>query len=120
MLKGLYDATAGMKARLAVQDIIASNLANAATAGCQRQVVAIRARMLPPATIASQIHPLRSAAAQFQAMQNSTVDPMTPVPTPRELIEPYSTPDSRGGVMQETGSNADLALDGPGYLVLPT
>jgi flagellar basal-body rod protein FlgF len=120
MLKGLYDAAAGMKARLAVQDIIASNLANAATDGFQRQVVAIRARLLPPATIASRIQPLLAGAAQIQAMRDSSEDPTMPVSTARELLEPYSTPDSRGGVMQETGSNADLALDGPGYLVVQT
>jgi flagellar basal-body rod protein FlgF len=118
MLKGLYDASAGMKARLAVQDIIASNLANAATGGFQRQVVAIHARLLPPATIASRIQALHPGAAQIQALRTASEDPTMPVPTPRELLEPYSTPDNRGGVMQQTGSNADLALDGPGYLVV--
>jgi flagellar basal-body rod protein FlgF len=120
MLKGLYDASAGMKARLAVQDIIASNLANAATDGFQRQVVAIHARMLPPTHITSRVRPLHPGSAQIQALRTDSEDPTMPVATPRELLEPYSTPDSRGGAMQQTGSNADLSLDGPGYLVVQT
>src|SRR5213593_4442364 len=120
MLKGLFDAAAGMKARLAVQDIIASNLANAGTNGFQRQVVAIHARSLPPASVAARIHPLRAAAAQFQAQRAADTDPGLPVPTPREVLEPYSAADSRVGVMQQTGASTDLALEGAGYLVVQT
>ena len=46
MLKGLYDASAGMKARLAVQDVIASNLANAATSGFQQEIISIQGHLL--------------------------------------------------------------------------
>ena len=46
MLKGLYDAAAGMKARLAVQDVIASNLTNAGTNGFQQQIVSIQEHLL--------------------------------------------------------------------------
>src|SRR5207244_9959536 len=44
MLKGLYEAAAGMKARLAAQEIIASNLANAGTTGFQREIASIQAQ----------------------------------------------------------------------------
>jgi flagellar basal-body rod protein FlgG len=118
MLKGLFDAAAGMKARLAVQDIISSNLANAGTDGFQRQVVAIHARSLPPASVTARIHPLRAAAAQFQAQRAADADPGRPVSTPREVLEPYSAADNRVGVMQQTGASTDLALEGPGYLVV--
>jgi flagellar basal-body rod protein FlgF len=108
MLKGLYDASAGMRARLAVQDIIASNLANAGTDGFQRQLVAIRGRRLPDS----------ATPARIQALYGSLGDDMMPIATPRDILEPFSSPDSRSGVLQHTGSRSDVALDGNGYLVV--
>jgi flagellar basal-body rod protein FlgF len=108
MLKGLYDASAGMKARLAVQDIIASNLANAGTDGFQRQIVAIRGRRVPDS----------ASPARIQTLHGFLRGDVLPIPTPRDLIEPYSTPDSRGGVLEHTGSQNDVALDGNGYLMV--
>ena len=110
MLKGLFDAAAGMKARLAVQDIIASNLANAGTAGFQRQLVAIRARAVLP----------QPGPADIQALREPDEPSDLPVPTPKEVLEPYSTPDGRPGVLQQTGTSSDIALDGVGYLVVQT
>src|SRR5204862_360478 len=53
MLTGLYQAAEGMKVRLAAQDIIANNLANAGTAGFQREITLIRAeRISEPASSA--------------------------------------------------------------------
>jgi flagellar basal-body rod protein FlgF len=104
MLKGLYDASAGMKARLAVQDIIASNLANAATNGFQRQIVSIQSRPLPMAEGGANSADATTASAR----------------SPREVLEPVSAPDTRPGVLQQTGVNTDVALDGPGYLVVGT
>jgi flagellar basal body rod protein FlgG len=40
--------------------------------------------------------------------------------TPREVLEPVSAPDTRSGVLQQTGAGADIALDGPGYLMVQT
>lgn len=104
MLKGLYDAAAGMKARLAAQDIIASNLANAGTTGFQRQVLSIQSRALP--VLSGAATPFATTAATARS--------------PREVIEPVSVPDTRPGVLQQTGVNTDVALDGPGYLVVGT
>ena len=104
MLKGLYDAAAGMKARLAIQDIIASNLANAATSGFQRQIASIQSRALPMADGGGNPPAGTAAAAR----------------SPREVLEPVSAPDTRPGVLQQTGVNTDVALDGPGYLVVGT
>lgn len=108
MLKGLYDASAGMRARLAVQDIIASNLANAGTDGFQRQVVAIRGRRLPDS----------ASPARIQSLHGALGQDALPIPTPRDILEPFSSPDSRGGVLQHTGSRTDIALEGNGYLVV--
>jgi flagellar basal-body rod protein FlgF len=110
MLKGLYDASAGMRARLAVQDIIASNLANAGTDGFQRQVVAIRGRRLPDSATPARVQSLHGALGQDAL----------PIPTPRDILEPFSHADSRGGMLQQTGSRNDVALDGNGYLMVQT
>ncbi len=110
MLKGLYDASSGMKARLAIQDVIASNLANAGTAGFQRQVVAVHSRMLTSAV----------SSVQVRGLRPSNEDGWLPLPTPREVLEPFSMPDSRPGALQQTGSSNDVGLDGEGYLVAQT
>src|SRR3954470_15196532 len=101
MLKGLYDASAGMKARLAVQDVIASNLANAATSGFQHQIISIQGRLLPP-------------------LSDTGAGPQAAARSPREVLAPVSAPDTRQGVLQQTGAAADLALDGSGYLMVQT
>jgi flagellar basal-body rod protein FlgF len=101
MLKGLYDAAAGMKARLAVQDVIASNLANAGTSGFQQQIVSIRRHRLPAGA---------ETGTGLAAAERA----------PREVLEPVSAPDTRSGVLQQTGASSDIALDGAGYLMVQT
>jgi len=101
MLKGLFDASAGMKARLAVQDVIASNLANAATSGFQQQIISIQGHLLQP-------------------LGETATAPQGAARSPREVLEPVSAPDARQGVLQQTGASSDLALDGPGYLMVQT
>ena len=103
MLKGLFDAAAGMKARLAAQDVISNNLANAGTTGFQRQVLSIQAHLLPTAGAIG-------AGSATAANAHS----------PREVLEPVSAPDTQPGIMQQTGSSSDIALDGPGYLMVQT
>jgi len=121
MLKGLYDAAAGMKARLMVQDIIASNLANAGTSGFQRQVTAIQSQTLAPASAPAagpdgSLIPSPSAYAPGTAMTAAAAT----VRSPREVLTPISAPDTRQCVLQQTGSSTDVALDGPGYLMVST
>lgn len=109
MLKGLYDASAGMRARVMLQDITASNLANAGTAGFQKQIATIQSRRVAaPASIASQSAPPMGGF------------PTPVVGSPSEVLEPVSAPDTRQGVLQQTGVNTDLALDGSGYLEVST
>jgi flagellar basal-body rod protein FlgF len=103
MLKGLFQAAAGMKTRLAAQDIIANNLANAGTAGFQRAIASVQSRLI--------------------SVPNPTVGPAgTPPPAPYsfEFAETNCTPDRHQGTLQRTGVDADLALEGDGYLVVQT
>src|SRR5438132_654797 len=106
MLRGIYQAAAGMKARLAVQDIIANNLANAGTAGFQREVASIQARMLP---VADAIGAPPSASGLPSGPREAFL-----------FLRPSSAPDTREGVLQRTGVDTDVALDGPGYLLTQT
>src|SRR5689334_8523892 len=96
MIRGLYDSAAGMTARLAAQDIIANNLANIGTNGFQREVAGVRLRTVPGHGFG-----VRSTMSH-------------------EILEPQAASDRRPGAMIQTGSKADLALDGPGYLVVQT
>lgn len=96
MIRGLYDSAAGMIARSAAQDIIANNLANIGTSGFQREVASARLR-----TIAGHGFGVRAT--------NSC-----------EVIEPTAATDSRQGEVIPTGSKADIALEGPGYLMVQT
>jgi len=102
MLKGLYEAAAGMKARLAAQEIIASNLANAGTTAFQREIASIQAQRVSAG----------SADPRSGARSASGLVP--------EALRPFSVPDSREGALQHTGAETDLALDGPGYFVVQT
>jgi flagellar basal-body rod protein FlgG len=103
MLKGLFQAAAGMKTRLTAQDIIANNLANAGTAGFQRAIASVQTRQVsvPNATEA----PGQNPPAQ---------------PYLFEFAETNCTPDRQQGVLQRTGVDNDLALEGAGYLVVQT
>lgn len=96
MLRGLYESAVGMAARLTLQDVIANNLANVDSTGFQREVAALRAR---PAT------PGGSAGAARSS-------PLT--------LEAISARDPSAGVVRETGVAGDVALEGPGYLVVQT
>ena len=96
MIRGLYDSAAGMIARSAAQDIIANNLANIGTNGFQREVAAARLRTVPGHGFG-----LRSTMSH-------------------EVIEPHAATDSRQGELISTSNKADIALDGPGYLMVQT
>jgi flagellar basal body rod protein FlgG len=103
MIRGLYQAATGMKVRLATQETVANNLANAGTAGFQREVASVHSRMIRP--------PLMAAAVR---------DLGTQAQPEVEFLSAVSTTDTQQGALQHTGSNADIALDGPGYLVALT
>jgi flagellar basal-body rod protein FlgF len=96
MIRGIYDAALGMTARIAAQDAIANNLANAGTNGFQREVTAMRLRFVPGHGFGL----------------NSTES--------HEILEAAGATDTRAGALAQTGSLMDIALDGPGYLVVNT
>lgn len=101
MLSGLFQSAAGMKVRLQVQEIIANNLANAQTAGFQREIASIQSH--------AQARPGPGEGASPAA---------TYVRTPSEFLEIHSSPDRRPGALHDTAAPADLALDGEGYLLV--
>lgn len=98
MLKGLYQSAAGMIARQSAQDVIANNLANASTPGFQREIAAARGVLTTPPG------------------QTGPLGPKAQI----EQLKAASSSDTRPGALQATGNFADVALDGPGYLVART
>jgi flagellar basal-body rod protein FlgG len=102
MLKGLFDAAAGMKTRLTAQDIIANNLANAGTAGFQREIARIESRPMP-------VSPESARAALTMGVPGGAF---------YEFIETGAATDTRPGALHATGAGTDVALDGEGYLTL--
>lgn len=103
MLKGLFQAAAGMKTRLAAQDIIANNLANAGTDGFQRAIASVQTRLLSVPSNPLGLNGTPPAA-----------------PYLFEFAETNFTPDRHQGTLRNTGVTADLALEGDGYLVVQT
>jgi flagellar basal body rod protein FlgG len=104
MLKGLFDAAAGMKTRLAMQDIIANNLANAGTSGFQREIARVQTRPM----------------AVSPESARGAVRLGVPTPSFYEYIETGVATDTRSGVLRLTGTAGDVALDGEGYLTVQT
>jgi flagellar basal-body rod protein FlgG len=103
MLSGIFQAAAGMKVRLSVHEIIANNLANAGSAGFQREVASVWSAPLPDVGTLSRPSVLSESAQ-----------------APSEFLETQSTADTRSGALHDTQSPADIALDGPGYLAVQT
>ncbi len=99
MLRGLYTSAAGMLGQLDRQDAIANNLANVNTPGYKRQIVGF-------------------SGFDFQlqrALQTTqTVMPPNTLPLPKLYV------DSRQGGLQDTGSQTNFALTGPGSFAVQT
>lgn len=100
MLKGLYTAAAGMRARLEMQDVTANNLANANTAGFQREVAAVISQRGRPT-----VQPLADRVGAGKTV---------------EELHTVSTMDTRQGILEPTNIFSDLALEGKGYLLART
>lgn len=99
MLKGLYTAAAGMRARLEMQDVNANNLANASTPGFQREIASVFMRKSQPL---AQVSSPWGARRQVDTLLTKT------------------NTDHRPGALEQTGVANDVAIDGPGYLVAQT
>ena len=97
MDSGFYVAYAGLAARMEALDIVASNLANASTAGFKGQTPFYRA--LSAAQQEQFITPLNQAVNQFGVLGGSR-------------------PDLRSGSLGPTGNNTDLAIEGSGFFTI--
>jgi len=99
MILGLDSAAAGMKVRMDQQDVIAENLANINTNGYHRKV---------------------SSLTSFDATLRGATGWSEPDSGPCDIPTLTVREDSTQGSMMQTGVHSDLALDGPGYLVVQT
>ncbi|BCW98833.1 MAG: flagellar basal-body rod protein FlgF [Armatimonadota bacterium] len=113
MLTGIYRATMGMRAGLAVQDVIAHNLANVSTAGYKRRIPVyedIAAAALqseaPPRTPPAPVRPaeliIRDGVAEVTLSATGVAAPT----------------DRSQGEARYTGQKMDLCIQGPGFFVL--
>lgn len=96
MLTGLYAAAASMTSQGDSLDLIAGNLANANTPGYKRDVPSFSSSLL------------------------ATLDPASLDPAGQSIIESSSSVDLSNGSIRQTGNMFDLALQGPGFLVVRT
>ncbi|MGI6604908.1 MAG: flagellar hook-basal body protein [Firmicutes bacterium] len=108
MLRGLYTAAAGMMAQQQRLDVVANNLANAATPGYRADVAVTAAT---PGLFIQRLH---------DALDNFS---RRPVPvgflgTGAAVSEVAML--ERGGSLKETGNPHDFALAGDGYFVVNT
>lgn len=104
MLRGLYTAVTGLLAHQRRQDVTANNIANADTAGFQREDVVFRS--FPEVLL--------------QRLEGNGAKP-APVGTTKlgvEVAQVYT--DFQQGPMDETRRNTDLALAGYGFFTIET
>lgn len=103
MLQGLYASVGGMLAELSRQDVIANNLANISTPGFKRSSVSVANF---PAELRAASESVRSASK---------------LPMVKCLVPVLSTyQDTRPGVIEDTKSSTNFALEGPGAFVVQT
>ena len=100
MDSGLYAACAGLMARTASLDSIASNLANASTAGFRGQKN-IFGTVLAQATHHGPLSPLNQVTNSYGVLSGTEMD-------------------QTQGTLTHTGNDTDLALEGPGYFKIQT
>ena len=104
MLKGLYAAASGMVTLQARQDVLANNVANAATPGFRRHIpVSLGFYDLFSGTLRS--------SGWFRGRSTAPGGGLKPVET---------WPDPAQGPSQTTSNPLDIALTGPGFLAVET
>lgn len=99
MDSGFYVAYAGLAARMQALDVVASNLANASTAGFKAQSPFYQA--LSAAQSGEILSPINQAVNQFGILGGSRVD-------------------LRSGSLDPTGNSTDLAIEGTGFFSVQT
>lgn len=115
---GLYAAYLGMRARQQRLDLVANNIANASTSGFKAD------RLLYRSVEAAEIEANPGApGAAITATPGSDQQParLTPVRYGREVgVLTSQAIDHSAGPIRETGRSLDVALDGPGFIVVQT
>ncbi len=99
MDSGFYVAYAGLASRMQALDVVASNLANASTAGFKAQSPFYRA--LSAAQTGEVLSPLNQAVNKFGMLGGSLVD-------------------LRAGSLDSTGNSLDMAMEGAGFFCVQT
>ncbi|NIM06533.1 MAG: flagellar hook-basal body complex protein [Armatimonadetes bacterium] len=102
MTEGLYTAASGMLAQTRNLEAIAGNLANLSTPGYKRDIP----------VFTSQLQDMLEDPLWFQTTH--------PEPTTQEIVEPDIAIDLTDGPLRRTDNPCDLALQGPGFLVVQT
>jgi flagellar basal-body rod protein FlgF len=102
MIASLYSSAAGMLGQIEQQDVISNNLANCNSSGYKRQRVGFSAFSVEMA----------NALQGRPSIGTDHVKSMLPTAFERQ--------DWKQGEMQDTGSDTNLAIDGPGYFVVKT
>ncbi len=105
MIRSLYSAASGMVAQILKQDVIANNIANAQTPGFKKESAVSESFR---ETYESRL--VRIAEIPRPPYPDSPVDPM------RASARSYR--DFSQGPIQNTGSDTDFAITGPGYFEL--
>lgn len=107
MLQSLKVSEAGLLAQEQKVDVLANNLANAATPGFKRMLATYR--LAPP------------PAPGLAGVPATSLPPANPnVLMPGGILQVTTVPDLRPGPMQPTGNPLDVAVDGEGFFVLQT
>jgi len=98
MVKGIYHSAAGMLARQRHLEVVANNLANAATVGFKKENV------------------------RFQSALNSSLVPSRPLTRGEPFVEVVGEiqRSDQQGPLSETGNPLDLAIIGEGYFAVET
>lgn len=107
MLQSLKVSEAGLLAQEHKVDVLANNLANAATPGFKRMLATFR--LDPP------------PAPGLEGVPAAALPPLTTnVLMPGGMLQVTTVPDLRAGPMQPTGNPLDVAVDGDGFFVVQT
>ncbi|BCV24128.1 flagellar hook-basal body protein [Gelria sp. Kuro-4] len=112
MLRGLYSSAAGMVAQQVRLDVLANNLANAATAGYRADTAVTAA--LPDLFL----YRFNDALAAFPGAPAGGPAPVGFLGTGAAVAQVATL--QRPGPYRETGNPHDFALRGPGYFVVNT
>jgi len=102
VIRGFYSSAAGMLGLLEQQDAISNNLANCSTPGFKRSSVSFTA-------FSTELERVGRGPSETSPTQAPLVIPL-----------PFEGRDSSQGLMEDTSTPTNLAIDGPGFFVVKT